>query len=215
MQRVGFNFDLAALRLEVGDKMELSYTKDLPKFVFDTYDSILKQVNMDADNFIPDVTIKLGHRTDSIMIRHNPDPDIIGKFVLNMGPDENIRLSKIISGKHNRQHEDVSMQAFTGFFLDESYNSHDVILSGNPRRVIDTFERSVSSRGKPTVVKRQVTRIRPSNHVSVIMVINLMVNMESILANEVIRKQTEGPGLSTDNVFTVDTVDYDNTPIIR
>jgi hypothetical protein len=215
MQRVNFNFDLAALRLEVGENMEISYTKDLPKFVSDVYENILQQLGMNSDNLIPEVIIKLGYRTDSIMIRHNPDPDIVGRFVMNMGPDENIRLSKIISGKHNRQHEDVLIHAFNGFFLDESYNSHDVILSGNPRRVIDVFERSVSSRGKPTVVKRQVTRIRPSNHVSVITVINLTVNMESKLANEVIRKQTEGPGLSTDTVFKVDFIDYDTAPIIR
>lgn len=220
-------FDLPALRMSMKGESEIRFYNEIPKFVDDTYKYIMEWFRFNVDEFKPEFLVKIGGRTDTVVFKCkdnaeglNPE-DKIGRIFVNLGPDDNFRLSKVTGTipskdkakppKEIREFDEFFLAHNNGRFYSEAYNSHDIILYGNPRRYLIQREKSVNSKKQVWFKESKVYRIRPDSHVTVMMVINLWINMDLKLAklNASKVKVIEGPGN-----FNNDS-DSDEEPIVK
>ena len=180
--------DISLLKLALKDQVELKYYKEIPSFLEKTYESIMGYLKLPKENFIPEIEIKLGGRTDAIFFGHKESDDLVGRILINLGPDDLFRLSKVET-KKSRSYDEIFLEQMGGQYLGGDYSKHDLILMGNPRRELLVYEKKFNLKRQPYIATKKVFRIRPSGHVSIVMVISLWVNYERKVETETV----EGP----------------------
>jgi len=207
------NLDLVKLNLFSKDENTLKY-EEVPDFMTETYKDMLKYLGINVDNVIPEISIKRGGRTESLFFEKKGNS--VGKILINHGPVDNFKLSKVISGKY-REFTEICLQENQGIYLDDV--DVDIILAGNPKRHIIQPEVKVNNKGQKYIFHHKMFKIRPSYHVSTVMVIDLFVNMDSNLVKnfqmetqenvETIEGISSLPVLSDEPTFDI------NKPIVR
>jgi len=164
---------------------ENSFNSDeIPDFYEEHYKSILQYIRINFQNVKPSFSIQKGKRTDTLFF--GKKENCLGKILINYGPVENFKLSKVIDdgkgkvSKNRREFVEICLQSGCGVYLDVDADV-DIIMSGNPKREIIQKEIKVNNKRQKYIHNTKVTRIRPTTYESRVVVIDLFINMESEL----------------------------------
>lgn len=214
------NFDFTAFKFALGENFELSYKKDLPEFLEKSYENILNYLKIESENVIPSVTIKIGGQKDTIFFKKPESPDSIGRIICNLGPDESFRMSKEID-KKRREYTDICIFRNGCQYLDSSQNDIDIIVMGNPMRILETRTLKRNFKNQPFIDIKKIKKYRPVDHYGMVMVIELLINMESKLAKDMVTRTSSmlsriGEGDSENEEENEEEIKYNpDTPIVR
>lgn len=155
--------------------------KYLPDEIDTLYNSIMGYLKINTAHVVPEAMFKTGPRDKSIVFKYPDRDNLVGRIIVNLGPDDNFTLDTVDpSSGRVVDRKEITLIQKAGIFLPEpEYSGRNIVLHKETKRKLLRW-----------VNGKQIYQasLRKKDHRSVIAVICLFINEESALLN-----QTVGP----------------------